>query len=367
MYVDRYSSHAIDEEDIASVVDALKSGVLTQGAALEAFESALCRYTGAKYAVAVCNATCALHIAYLAAGLGGGDVIIPAITFAATANAALFCGAKPVFADIIFESGLIDPRSIEALITRKTTAIVPVHYAGSLCDMQTINDIAARHNLIVIEDAAHAIGSFSAEGRSAGRFGGMGVFSFHPVKPITTGEGGAIVTDDPEMARKLRLLRSHGIERGELWEQDMTMLGFNYRIGEINCALGLSQLKKLDRSVKRRAEIAAHYDRAFANGSLITPLKIPDQRSHSRHLYPVLLDESIDKAKLFARLRERGIGTQTHYKPIYRHSFYRLALPDQKPLPNAEAFYEAELSIPCHAALSDDDADSVIQALYAPL
>jgi UDP-4-amino-4,6-dideoxy-L-N-acetyl-beta-L-altrosamine transaminase len=366
MYLDRYSSHAINEEDIKLVSDALRSGVLTQGTALGAFENALCRYTGAKYAIAVCNATCALHIAYLAAGLGkGGEVIVPAITFAATANAALFCGAKPVFADIMFESGLIDPRSVEALITPKTKAIVPVHYAGSLCDMGAINAIAVRHNLVVIEDAAHAIGSFDAAGKSAGTFGAMGVFSFHPVKPITTGEGGAIITDNPETARKLRLLRSHGIERGDLWEQDMILLGFNYRISEINCALGLSQLKKLGETIRCRTEIAARYNRAFADSDLITPLKTPDQRSHSRHLYPVLLDRSIDKAKLFTGLREKGIGAQTHYKPVYRHSFYRSPSLDQKLSPNAEAFYEAELSIPCHAALGDDDIAHVIKALRA--
>lgn len=364
MYLDRYSSQVIDESDIEAVCAALNSGVLTQGAAVEAFEKALCEYTLAASAIAVSSATAGLHIAYLAAGLGAGDeIIVPAITFAATANAALYCGAKPVFADISFDDGLIDPRSIESLITPRTKAIAPVHYAGSLCDMKAIGCIAARHNLIVIEDAAHALGGFDAANKSAGTFGAMGVFSFHPVKPITTGEGGAVVTGDPETARKLRLLRSHGIERGGAAEQDMTALGFNYRIGDINCALGASQLKRLDSAIKRREAIASLYDQAFARNERITPLKTPQAR-HSRHLYPILLDRAVDKAKLCAKLRERNIGAQTHYKPVYRHSFYR-SLGYQTPLPNAEAFYEAELSIPCHAALSDDEVYSVIEALNA--
>lgn len=363
MYLDRYASQIIDNNDVKKVCAALNSGVLTQGAAIDAFENALRDYTGAKYAIAVSSATAGLHCAYLAAGLSPLDeIIVPAITFVATANAALYCGATPVFADITFENGLIDPRSVEALITPKTKAIAPMHYAGNLCDMETINAIAARHNLVVIEDAAHAIGSFDAANKSAGRFGDAGVFSFHPVKPITTGEGGAIVTDNPETAKKLRLLRSHGIERGDLWEQDMVALGFNYRISDINCALGVSQLTKLDDTIRRREDLAAFYDQAFAKTERIRPLKT-SQKRRSRHLYPVLLDRSIDKAKLFVALREKGIGAQTHYKPIYRHSFYRSLSPDQKPLPNAEAFYEAALSIPCHAALSDDEAARVIETL----
>ncbi|MDR1451506.1 MAG: UDP-4-amino-4,6-dideoxy-N-acetyl-beta-L-altrosamine transaminase [Helicobacteraceae bacterium] len=365
MYLDRYGSQVIDENDIEAVCAALRSGVLTQGAAVEAFERALCEYTGATYAIAVSSGTAGLHLAYLAAGLGADDeIVVPAITFAATANAALYCGAKPVFADIEFESGLIDPRSIEDLIASKTKAIAPVHYAGNLCDMKTINEIAAERKLIVIEDASHAIGSFNAQGASAGTFGAMGVFSFHPVKPITTGEGGAVITNDLNLARKLRLLRSHGIERGGLWEQDMTALGFNYRISDINCALGISQLKKLDETIDRREAIAALYDQAFAKSALIEPLKSAQKRG-SRHLYPVLIDSVVDKTKLFAALREKNIGVQKHYRPVYRHSFYRAALGDHSPLPNAERFYEAELSIPCHAALSDGEVARAIEILLA--
>jgi UDP-4-amino-4,6-dideoxy-L-N-acetyl-beta-L-altrosamine transaminase len=368
MYLDRYSSQSIDRADVEAVVAALESGVLTGGEALTRFEKALCAYTGAKHAIAVCNATAALHIAYRTAGIGAGDeVIVPAITFAATANAALYSFAAPVFADVVFETGLIDANAIEALITPDTKAIAPVHYAGGLCDMAAIAEIAKRHKLVVIEDAAHALGSFDPSGRSAGRFGAMGVFSFHPVKPITTGEGGAIVTDDDDLARKLRLLRSHGVTRGEAWEQDMSELGYNYRISEINCALGASQLTRLDEAIARREAIAGIYDAAFANNDRIKPLKTPPQKAHSRHLYPVLLDGGVDKAALFSALQARGIGVQVHYKPVYRHSFYQSYFPNQKPLKNAEAFYAAELSIPCHAALSDDEVWTVVEAILAIL
>ncbi|MDR2033263.1 MAG: UDP-4-amino-4,6-dideoxy-N-acetyl-beta-L-altrosamine transaminase [Helicobacteraceae bacterium] len=368
MRLDRYSSQIIDEGDIEAVVRALKSGVLTQGAAVEAFENALCEYTGAKYAIAVNSATAALHISYLAAGLGANDeVIVPAITFAATANAAIYCGGASVFADVDFASGLIDINAIEALITPKTKAIAPVHYAGSLCDMEAIGAVAARRNLIVIEDAAHALGSFDAANKSAGTFGAMGVFSFHPVKPITTGEGGAIVTSDAELAKKARLLRSHGIARGDLWEQDMIALGFNYRVSDLNCALGVSQLKRIDKTIKRREEIATLYDRAFANSDRITPLKTPTktrQKTHSRHLYPILLDSAIDKTKLFNKMREKNIGVQVHYKPVYSHSYYIKRF-GERFLPQSEAFYRSELSLPCHSALSDDEIAFVIETILS--
>ncbi|MDR2906216.1 MAG: DegT/DnrJ/EryC1/StrS family aminotransferase, partial [Helicobacteraceae bacterium] len=274
MWLDRYGAQAIEADDLSAVAEALASGVLTQGASVEAFESRVASYCGAEFAIAVCNATAGLHIALLAAGVGAGDeVITTPISFAATANAVLYCGATPIFADIDFASGLLDAACVERLITPRTKAIIPVHYAGSLCDL-AIYEIAARRALIVIEDAAHAIGSFDAEGKSAGTFGAMGVFSFHPVKPITTGEGGAVITNDPAIAARLRLLRSHGISRGEGWEQNMNLLGFNYRISDISCALGVSQIAKLDRMIDARSQVAAKYDRAFESAAKFRPLKI---------------------------------------------------------------------------------------------
>ncbi|GHV07248.1 UDP-4-amino-4,6-dideoxy-N-acetyl-beta-L-altrosamine transaminase [Campylobacterota bacterium] len=365
MWLDRYSAQSIDEEDIAAVAAALRSGSLTGGAAVEAFEDALCEFTGANAAIAVSNATAGLHAAYLAAGVGAGDEIITTpITFAATANAAIYCGAKPIFADIDYESGNIDPNAIAPLITKRTKAIVPVHYGGSLCDMEAICDIAARHKIVVIEDAAHALGSFDRHKQSAGRSGAIGIFSFHPVKPITTGEGGAVITDDPVLAKRLRRLRSHGIAKGELWFQDMQTLGFNYRLSDIAAALGRSQLTKLHASIAKREAIATYYDRFFAKNDKIVSLKLPQQNSHSRHLYPVLLDCALHakKEQIFTALRAEGVGVQVHYKPVYRHSYYEQQFGAQN-LKFAELFYAAELSLPCHQLMSLQEAEKTAETL----
>ncbi|MGE4294805.1 MAG: UDP-4-amino-4,6-dideoxy-N-acetyl-beta-L-altrosamine transaminase [Campylobacterales bacterium] len=365
MRLDRYSTQSIDEADIQAVVAVLRGGSLTGGEAVERFEADLCAYTQAAHCVTFSSATAALHAAYAVCGIGAQDeVIVPAITFAATANAALYCGARPVFADIRFSDGLIDARRIEALITPKTRAIVPVHYAGALCDMAALKPIAQKHNLTVIEDAAHALGSFDAAGKSAGTFGRMGIFSFHPVKPITTGEGGAIVTDDALLADRLRLFRSHGIQKGRLWDQEMVMLGHNYRLSDIACALGSSQLAKLDAHLAKRQAVADFYDRFFKNSDRIFPLRPANTARHSRHLYPVLLDSGLWCAKesIFETLRAQGIGVQVHYKPVYRHRFYR-ELFGELSLPQSEDFYRAALSLPCHGELTIDEAAQAAQAL----
>lgn len=365
MRLDRYSTQQIDNDDIAAVVAALKGESLTGGPFVEQFEADLCAYTGAKFCVTFSNATAALHAAYAVCGIAAQDeVIVPAITFAATANAALYCNATPVFADIRFSTGLIDESKIEAHITPRTKAIVPVHYAGNLCDMDTINRIAQKHNLIVIEDAAHALGSFDAAGKSAGTFGQMGIFSFHPVKPITTGEGGAVVTDDEKLAEKLRLFRSHGIERGRLWNQEMVTLGYNYRLSDIACALGISQLKKLNRLIGAREAVASQYDTAFKGHSRLFPLR-RSAGITSRHLYPVLLDRTLWCAKesIFEGLKNEGIGVQAHYKPVYRHAFYRSRFPAQAALNESEDFYRAELSLPCHSLMSAQEAEQTVGTL----
>lgn len=365
MPTNRYSTQFIDESDIESVVRALKSDVLTGGKFVEQFEKDLADYCGSRYAVVFANATAALHASYAVLDLPkNSEVIVPAITFAATSNAAIYAGYKPVFADIDYSTGLISIDKIESLIGKQTRIIAPVHYAGNICDMEAISRIAKKHDLVVIEDAAHAIGSRDKSSKMAGTFGTMGIYSFHPVKPITTGEGGAVVTDDEELAHKLKAFRSHGIVRGKLWSQDMLTLGYNYRLSDINASLGVSQLKKLDRFIDRRNEIANIYDEEFA-GSLIYPLKKNPLIRSSYHLYAVLLDRSLWCAKedIFAKLADQGIGAQVHYKPVYSHTYYKQNYPDRASLANSEDFYRAELSIPCHHHLSDQQAREIAHTI----
>ncbi|MEF3191953.1 MAG: UDP-4-amino-4,6-dideoxy-N-acetyl-beta-L-altrosamine transaminase [Campylobacterales bacterium] len=358
-----YSTQSINDDDIAAVVAGLKDDYLTQGAAVGAFEEALARYIRVGYAVVVNSATSALHIAYLAAGIGLGDeVITTPISFVATANAALMVGAKPVFVDVR-PDGLIDEKLIEAAITPRTKAIVPVSYAGMAVAQEAIDAIAKRHGLMVIEDASHSLGG-SIEGKKIGSWAKMSIFSFHPVKPITTFEGGAVVTDDEALAEKLRLLRSHGIHRGEDWEMDMVMLGCNYRLSDVACRLGLSQLSRLDSFIAKRHEIASIYDAAFADSADLRTIPLPKGCYSSRHLYPILLEPQHRdrKREIFRRLREQGIGVQVHYRPIYQNSYYKEHLPTP-PLPGAESFYSAELSLPCHQKMTKEDAYRVVSTL----
>lgn len=364
MPISRYSTQQINDSDIEAVVSALRSDTLTGGEFVARFEEALAKYTGANYAVVFSNATAALHASYFACGVKPNDeVIVPAITFAATANAALYLDATPVFCDIAYNSGLIDTAKIEELITPKTKLIAPVHYAGSIANMEAIRSIAKSHSLMIVEDAAHALGSFHS-GKSAGTFGDIGVFSFHPVKPITTGEGGAAITDNEELAKKLRLFRSHGIERKTLWNQDMVMLGYNYRLSDINCALGASQLNRLDLMIEQREKIAQVYIEAFKNSPIYT-LKEDSSIRSSRHLFPILLDRGFwcKKEDIFSALQKQGIGVQVHYKPVYKHSYYQNRFPNQPTLLNSEEFYTAEISLPCHQLMSEDNARFVAEKL----
>lgn len=354
-----YSTQLIDEDDIAAVVDVLRSSHLTQGEQVTRFEEAIAEYVEARYCVAFNSATSALHAAYAAAGIGENDEIITTpISFVATSNMAVSLGARAVFCDVRMD-GNIDETLIEALITPRTKAIVPVDFAGKPVAIESINTIARRHNLLVIEDASHALGSRTGE-HPVGSNADMSIFSFHAIKPITTGEGGAVVTDNDEFAAKLRLFRSHGIVKKQLWNSDMVSLGYNFRLTEFAAALGLSQLHKLERFIAVREEISRYYDERFAGHTLFSTLSLDPAERSARHLYPLLLSPQLHcvKEDIFTELQNRGIGVQVHYKPIYQNSFYKERFGVQR-LAVAEEFYRSELSIPCHQKMSLEDAQRV--------
>lgn len=368
MYIP-YGRQCIDEEDIQAVVEVLRSDYLTTGPKVKEFEEKIAEYTGARYGVAVCNGTAALHVACLAAGLKEGDeVITTPITFAASANCALYCGATPVFADIDPVTYNISPEEIEKKITPRTKAIIPVHYTGQPCNMNEIHRIAKEHGLLVIEDGAHALGAVY-QGKKVGSLGSdMTCFSFHPVKPITTGEGGMIMTDDEELYKKLLLYRSHGITREEemlseqqgAWYYEQQFLGYNYRITDIGCALGLSQLKKLDSFLQRRKEIAARYTEAFEG---LNGIRIPEQMDGCEsgwHLYMIQVLEK-DRKEVFDRLRAAGIGVNVHYIPVYQFPYYRQHGYKDVCCEQAEQFYARAISLPVFPALTEEQQEYVIQ------
>lgn len=358
-----YGHQSIDEADIESVVDVLRGDYLTCGPAVQDFERAICAYTGAKYCVAVANATAGLHIAALAAGLGPGDEAITSpITFLSSANCIAFAGAKPVFADIDPETADIDPDEIAKHVTSRTKALVPVHFAGQSCDMERIAAIAKAHGLKVIEDAAHAIGSDYKDTKVGScKYSDMTVFSFHPVKTVTTGEGGAVTTNDPVLYAKLCALRGHGmykLEEGpQTWEYEMRELGFNYRITDLQCALGVSQLKRLDEFKRRRREIVAYYNENLGLPHLV-------ERPYSNacfHLYPVLVDNRRD---FYFRTREVGLRLQVHYIPVPTQPYYRKTYGYKfGDYPRAEAYYAKCISLPLYPALTDDDLAEIVRRI----
>ena len=360
MNVYGYGRQSVDESDIRSVVDVLRGDYLTCGPVVKAFENAVCAYTGAKYCVAVANATAGLHIAAMAAGLGPGDeAITTPITFLSSANCIAFTGAKPVFADIVSATANIDPDEIGRRITSKTKVLIPVHFAGQSCDMERIAAQAKAHGLKVIEDAAHAIGS-EYKGAKVGscRYSDMTVFSFHPVKTITTGEGGAVTTNDPELYAKLCAYRAHGTHKdGEMahtWEYEMRELGYNYRITDFQCALGMSQLKKLDDFKRRRREIVAYY-----NANLGLPhLEEAAFSNACFHLYPVLVE---NRREFYFKAREAGLYLQVHYIPVHTQPYYRNTY-GYKPgdYPNAEDYYAKCISLPLYPSLTDEDLAEVV-------
>jgi len=362
-----YSTQLIDEDDIAAVTDVLRSSHLTQGSKVQAFEQALCDYTGAKYAITFNSATSALMGAYEAAGIAQDDEIITTpISFVATSNMAIALGAKPVFCDVKLD-GNIDERMIEKLIGPKTKAIVPVDFGGKAVNLAKIQEIADKHKLLVIEDACHALGS-EIDGKKIGSISDMTIFSFHAIKPITTGEGGAVVTDNEEYAQRLRRFRSHGIVKKKFWNMDMIEMGYNYRLTDIAAALGLSQIKKLDAFITKRDEIAVYYDERFKGHKLFQTITIPENEKSARHLYPLTLIPSLHcpKEDIYASLHEKGIGVQVHYKPIHQNSFYIERFGKQS-FSVAEDFYRSELSLPCHQKMSLDEAKYVADTLLEVL
>ncbi|MFC1668484.1 UDP-4-amino-4,6-dideoxy-N-acetyl-beta-L-altrosamine transaminase, partial [Chlamydiota bacterium] len=332
-----YGRQSIDEDDIQAVIDVLRSDWITQGPKIEEFENKLADYCGAKYTVAVSSGTAALHIACLAAGIKEGDEVITSpITFAASANCVLYCGARPVFADIKTETINIDPKEIEKNITKKTKAIIPVHFAGYPCDIKLIHSIAKKHNLIVIEDGCHALGAqYKSKDKwvkvGSCKHSDMTVFSFHPVKNITTGEGGAVTTNNMNLYKRLKALRSHGIykdkktlEKGP-WYYEMRELGFNYRITDFQCTLGISQLKKLDIFLKKRKDIVKRYSKAFKDNPYFDVFIETEDTNASWHLYPIMLKNTYKKKRkeIFNNFRQRGLGVQVHYIPVYWQPYYK--------------------------------------------
>ncbi len=365
---------AEEEEAVQQVV---KSRWLTMGAVTREFEEEFAAYAGARHAIAVTNATAALHLACVAAGLGPGDeAVLPSLTFVATANAVRYAGAVPVFADIQGENDLnISPQAIEARITPRTRAIVAVHYGGYPCDMPAILALAERYGLTVIEDAAHAAGS-QLDGRMPGTCGKIGCFSFFSNKNMTTAEGGMLVTDDDAMAERLRLLRSHGMtsltwdrHKGHAWSYDVVDLGYNYRIDEIRSALGRVQLKKLPRNNQLRREKTALYRRLLADYCPEVVVPFNEHAGVSAcHLLPILLPEGAPREPFMEAMKAQGIQTSIHYPPIHRFSAYRdLNLPGASNLPQTESAAAREVTLPLYPALADDDIRFVAQAVQTSL
>ena len=367
-----YGKQSIDEDDIAAVADVLRSDWLTTGPKVGEFEQAFAEFVGAKEAVAISNGTSALHAAMVALGIGVGDeVIVTPMTFVASANCVVYVGGTPVFADVKADTLLIDPEQVESKITSRTKAIIAVDYAGQPCDYAALQQIADKYRLALVDDACHAIGG-SYQGRNVGTLADLNTFSLHPVKHITTGEGGMITTDNSEYARKMRVFRNHGIttdhrQRSEMgsWFYEMVDLGYNYRITDFQCALGINQLKKLPAWVERRQAIAKQYDVAFAEIDGVTPLHLRSDVSHAYHLYVVRFDMArlkVDKATLFAALRAEGIGINVHYIPVHWHPYYRQQFRTGEGLcPIAEAAYNEIISLPMFPMMNDQDVADVVE------
>ncbi|HPN84225.1 MAG TPA: UDP-4-amino-4,6-dideoxy-N-acetyl-beta-L-altrosamine transaminase [Victivallales bacterium] len=362
-----YGKQSIDQSDIDAVVETLKSDFITTGPKIAEFEKAVCDFTGAKFAVAVSSGTAALHSALFAAGIKTGDeVIVTPMTFAASSNAILYCGGTPVFADVLPDSLLIDPAEVAKKITKKTKAVVAVDYAGQPCDYDKLSNICNEHGLLLISDACHSIGG-AYKGRKVGTLANMTCLSFHPVKHITTGEGGMILTDNEEFANRMRAFRGHGIttdyhqrEKKGSWFYEMVELGYNYRITDFQCALGISQLKKLPDWIRRRQEIAAMYDSAFKNNQSILPIAQSPNTSHAYHIYVVKLLNS-ERNKVFTEMRAAGIGVNVHYIPVHLHPYYRKNLGTSEGIcPTAEEAFKKIISLPIFPGLKDGELKSVI-------
>jgi len=371
-----YGKQSVSWGDIWTIVKVLRSNWLTQGPKIQEFEKALCDYTGARYAVAVSSGAAALHLSMLCMDLKNtNEVITSPITFVASANCVLYVGSKIKFADINSQTACIDPDEIEKQMTSNTRGIIPVHYAGIPCDMEKIHAIAKKHNLFVIEDAAHAIGSEYKNSKIGScKYSDMTIFSFHPVKTITTGEGGAITTNDKNLYERLLRVRSHGITRDPNlftkndgpWYHEMYELGFNYRMTDIQAALGLSQLKRLDKFIQRRREIVNFYKNAFADDKRFILLEEPKECSVAYHLCPLLINFDIvksSKKEIFKKLQENGLNLQVHYIPVHTQPFYKKQGFKQGDFPKAERYYLQSFSLPLYPDLKNKDLVNIVKII----
>ncbi|SHD76649.1 UDP-4-amino-4,6-dideoxy-N-acetyl-beta-L-altrosamine transaminase [Schnuerera ultunensis] len=370
-----YGQQWIDDEDIEEVVKVLKSDFLTTGPKIEEFEKKFANYIGAKYAVAISNGTAALHAACFAAGIKEGDeVITTPITFAASANCILYQGGKPVFADIDPKTYNIDIEDVERKITKKTKAIIPVDFTGQPVDIDAVNDIAKKYGLIVIEDAAHSFGA-EYKDKKIGSLVDMTTFSFHPVKHITTGEGGMITTNDDELYNKLKLFRTHGITRDEEilhnkdegpWYYEQLELGYNYRMTDIQAALGISQLNKIDKFLERRREVANKYNEYLKD---IDGIILPYQEEYTKsswHLYIIQLESEklrVGRKQIYQALQAENIGVNVHYIPVYYHPYYKKIGYEKGMCPNAEKLYDRIITIPLYPGMIDKDVEDVVGAI----
>ena len=367
-----YGRQWITEEDIAAVVEVLRSDWLTTGPQVAALEASFASMVGAQHAVAVSSGTAALHTMMAALGITSGDeVIVPTLTFAASANCVAYQGATPLFADIDPATLLLSPPEVERLISPRTRAILAVDYAGAPCDYSALQTLAERYGLHLLADGCHALGA-KRDGHPVGSIAEMTAFSLHPVKHITAGEGGMVTTQDPILAQHIRLFRNHGIttdhrerEQRKEWQYEMVELGFNYRITDMQCALALSQLRRLPDFLKRRSAIAQRYQKAFSTISGISPLQVPEGVDHAYHLYVVRVDSPTIDRNLFLRaLRAEGIGANVHYWPVHLHPFYQKRNktgPGQCPV--AEAAACCIVSLPIFPRMTDRDVDDVITAV----
>lgn len=383
-----YGQHSISQEDIRAVTRVLRADRITQGPKVQEFEEKVASYCGARYAVATSSGTAALHLACLAAGIHRGDEVITSpLSFAASANCVVYCGGRPVFADIEESTGLLDVKEVERKVTPRTKAIIPVHYGGLPYPVKQLAAIARKHQLLIIEDAAQSFGAAyrAGSGSGAGRrwmkvgacgHSDMTILSFHPVKSITTGEGGIILTNQPDFAEHLRRLRSHGIARERQpgmgsWHYEMLDLGFNYRITDIQCALGLSQVRRLDRFIERRREIATRYYRALhgLRDWMTLPFSPPTQSiKHAWHLFPVRLNLEklrVGRARIFDAFVAENIGVNVHHIPIHLHPYYRRTFGYREGnYPAAERFYQRALTLPLFPRMRQTDVEDVVRAAH---
>jgi UDP-4-amino-4,6-dideoxy-N-acetyl-beta-L-altrosamine transaminase len=362
-----YGHQSVSREDVSAVSEALQSDYLTTGPKVAEFESVLCSFTSAKHAVAVNSGTSALDISVAALQLpAGSEIITTPFTFAASANCALYNSCKPVFADIDSSTLNLDPSHVEGKITKKTRAIVCVDYAGQPCQIDALSELAEKHSLALIEDAAHSLGA-EYNGRKVGTLAGMTTLSFHPVKHITTGEGGAVCTDDERLASRLRMLRNHGIDKTPQerasYLYDMKMLGRNYRITDFQCALGISQMGRLPQFLARRRGIAKLYEQELASVKGVSIPAVLPAALHAYHLYPILLEEPKIRDRVFESMRRKGIGVNVHYIPIYRFSYYAGMKIRPQDYPNTEGAYSRILSLPMYPDLPDEGVLQSVSAL----